>query len=98
MHDEWIAFPRRYLPEGSMDKIYPPDDPPDTVTRTSSRVPARTTMTGPAVSAPATVTPVKCRSREGSSTPHNGIMPGSNQATSRIPVAISGYGKLARAT
>lgn len=24
MHDEWIAFPRRYLPEGSMDKIYPP--------------------------------------------------------------------------
>ncbi|MFC8278440.1 IS256 family transposase [Streptomyces sp. NPDC057271] len=23
MHDEWIAFPRRYLPEGSMDKIYP---------------------------------------------------------------------------
>ncbi|WP_180685560.1 transposase, partial [Streptomyces gossypiisoli] len=23
MHDEWIAFPRRYLPEGSMDQIYP---------------------------------------------------------------------------
>lgn len=23
MHDEWIIFPRRYLPEGSMDKIYP---------------------------------------------------------------------------
>ncbi|MEU3353071.1 IS256 family transposase [Streptomyces sp. NPDC037389] len=23
MHDEWIAFPRRYLPEGSMDTIYP---------------------------------------------------------------------------
>ncbi|WP_331748755.1 IS256 family transposase (plasmid) [Streptomyces chartreusis] len=23
MHDEWIAFPRRYLPEGSMDKLYP---------------------------------------------------------------------------
>ncbi len=23
MHDEWIAFPRRYLPKGSMDKIYP---------------------------------------------------------------------------
>jgi putative transposase len=23
MHDEWIAFPRRYLPEGSMDRIYP---------------------------------------------------------------------------
>lgn len=22
MHDEWIAFPRRYLPEGSMDEIY----------------------------------------------------------------------------
>lgn len=32
MHDEWIAFPRRYLPEGSMDKIYPPDDQPGTVT------------------------------------------------------------------
>ncbi|MER5886444.1 IS256 family transposase [Streptomyces sp. NPDC001941] len=25
MHDEWIAFPRRYPPEGSMDKIYPQD-------------------------------------------------------------------------
>lgn len=23
LHDEWIAFPRRYLPEGSMDRIYP---------------------------------------------------------------------------
>ncbi|MDH6710521.1 putative transposase [Kitasatospora sp. MAA19] len=23
MHDEWIAFPRRYLPETSMEKIYP---------------------------------------------------------------------------
>ncbi|MDH6145749.1 transposase-like protein [Kitasatospora sp. GP30] len=23
MHDEWIAFPRRYLPEASMEKIYP---------------------------------------------------------------------------
>jgi putative transposase len=23
LHDEWIAFPRRYLPEGSMDPIYP---------------------------------------------------------------------------
>jgi len=23
MHDEWIDFPRRYLPEGSMDQIYP---------------------------------------------------------------------------
>lgn len=22
MHDEWIAFPRSYLPEGSMDEIY----------------------------------------------------------------------------
>jgi putative transposase len=22
MHDEWIAFPRRYLPEGSMSEIY----------------------------------------------------------------------------
>ncbi|WP_249402331.1 transposase [Streptomyces sp. YIM 121038] len=22
MHDEWTAFPRRYLPEGSMDKLY----------------------------------------------------------------------------
>ncbi|WP_432199138.1 IS256 family transposase [Streptomyces sp. bgisy027] len=32
MHDEWIAFPRRYLPEDSMDKIYPPDDQPGTAT------------------------------------------------------------------
>ncbi|MDQ1005934.1 transposase-like protein [Streptomyces sp. V4I23] len=32
MHDEWIAFPRRYLPEGSMDKIYPTEDQRDTVT------------------------------------------------------------------
>ncbi|MET9910376.1 IS256 family transposase [Streptomyces sp. NPDC006476] len=32
MHDEWITFPRRYLPEGSMDKIYPPDDQPGTAT------------------------------------------------------------------
>ncbi|MFI9332165.1 IS256 family transposase [Kitasatospora sp. NPDC052868] len=23
MHDEWIAFPRRYLPEAGMEKIYP---------------------------------------------------------------------------
>ncbi|MFI6467917.1 IS256 family transposase [Streptomyces sp. NPDC050538] len=23
MHKEWIAFPRRYLPEGSMDDLYP---------------------------------------------------------------------------
>ncbi|MEU0649154.1 hypothetical protein [Streptomyces umbrinus] len=28
MHDEWIAFPRRYLPEGSMDEIYA-DERPD---------------------------------------------------------------------
>lgn len=27
MHDEWIAFPRRYLPEGSMDQIYPAELP-----------------------------------------------------------------------
>ncbi|MFJ6121588.1 IS256 family transposase [Streptomyces sp. NPDC092129] len=26
LHDEWIAFPRRYLPEGSMDKIYTNND------------------------------------------------------------------------
>ncbi|MDX3315325.1 transposase, partial [Streptomyces sp. ME08-AFT2] len=32
MHDEWIAFPRRYLPEGSMDKIYPAEDQPNPVT------------------------------------------------------------------
>ena len=32
MHDEWIAFPRRYLPEGSMDKIYPAEDRPNAVT------------------------------------------------------------------
>ncbi|MFE0699815.1 transposase [Streptomyces sp. NPDC058872] len=32
MHDEWIAFPRRYLPEGSMDKIYPAEDQPDPAT------------------------------------------------------------------
>jgi hypothetical protein len=23
MHDEWIAFPRCYLPEGSMDQFHP---------------------------------------------------------------------------
>lgn len=30
MHDEWIAFPRRYLPEADMDRLYPdnPDTPP----------------------------------------------------------------------
>jgi len=27
MRDEWIAFPRRYLPEGSMDEIYPDTGP-----------------------------------------------------------------------
>ena len=27
LHDEWIAFPRRYLPEGSMDQIYPNELP-----------------------------------------------------------------------
>jgi putative transposase len=27
MHDEWIAFPRRYLPEGSMDNLYPATHP-----------------------------------------------------------------------
>ncbi|MGY3205446.1 IS256 family transposase [Streptomyces sp. TE5632] len=32
MHDECIAFPRRYRPEGSMDKIYPAEDQTDTVT------------------------------------------------------------------
>ncbi|MGH3804721.1 MAG: IS256 family transposase, partial [Pseudonocardiaceae bacterium] len=32
MHDEWITFPRRYLPEGSMDRIYPGEDQPDTAT------------------------------------------------------------------
>jgi putative transposase len=25
MNDEWVAFPRRYLPEGSMELIYPED-------------------------------------------------------------------------
>ncbi|MEV0692537.1 transposase [Streptomyces sp. NPDC050388] len=32
MHDEWIAFPRRCLPEGSMDRIYLNEDQPDAVT------------------------------------------------------------------
>ncbi|MGW1008411.1 IS256 family transposase [Streptomyces sp. NPDC002520] len=33
MHDEWIAFPRSYLPKGGMDSIYPTtEDPPDAVT------------------------------------------------------------------
>jgi putative transposase len=27
LHDEWIAFPRRYLPEGSMDRLYPTELP-----------------------------------------------------------------------
>jgi transposase-like protein len=30
MHDEWIAFPRRYLPEGSMEQIYPAERPEQT--------------------------------------------------------------------
>ena len=28
MPDEWIVFPRRYLPEGSMDQIYATEEPP----------------------------------------------------------------------
>lgn len=28
LHDEWIAFPRHYLPEGSMDQIYTTEEPP----------------------------------------------------------------------
>jgi putative transposase len=32
MHDEWIAFPRSYLPKGGIDTIYPhPEDQPDPV-------------------------------------------------------------------
>jgi putative transposase len=27
LHDEWIALPRRYLPEGSMDQTYPTELP-----------------------------------------------------------------------
>ena len=27
LHDEWIAFPRRYLPEGSMEELYPAELP-----------------------------------------------------------------------
>ncbi|MGH2889021.1 MAG: IS256 family transposase [Solirubrobacteraceae bacterium] len=27
LHDEWIAFPRRYLPEGSMEELYPTEFP-----------------------------------------------------------------------
>lgn len=27
LHDEWIAFPRRYLPEGSMEELYPTELP-----------------------------------------------------------------------
>ncbi|WP_435176056.1 IS256 family transposase [Actinacidiphila sp. bgisy145] len=27
LHDEWIAFPRRYLPEGSMEELYPAETP-----------------------------------------------------------------------
>jgi putative transposase len=33
LHDEWIAFARRYLPEGSMDQIYPVERGPDEETR-----------------------------------------------------------------
>ncbi|MFF4746437.1 IS256 family transposase [Streptomyces sp. NPDC001268] len=41
LHDEWIAFPRRYLPEGSMDQLYPAERPesapalPDTTNTTA---------------------------------------------------------------
>jgi hypothetical protein len=28
--DEWIAFPRRYLPEGGMDQLYPTKLPEST--------------------------------------------------------------------
>jgi putative transposase len=41
MHDEWIAFPRRYLPEGSMDRIYP--TPP---TESAPALPDTTNTTG----------------------------------------------------
>jgi putative transposase len=27
LHDQWIAFPRRYLPEDSMEQIYPAEHP-----------------------------------------------------------------------
>jgi hypothetical protein len=27
LRDEWIAFPRRYLPDGSMDQLYPAERP-----------------------------------------------------------------------
>ncbi|MFC1440516.1 transposase, partial [Streptacidiphilus sp. N1-10] len=27
LHDEWIAFPHRYLPEGSMEELYPTELP-----------------------------------------------------------------------
>lgn len=32
LHDEWIAFPRRYLPEASMEQIYPTELPESTPT------------------------------------------------------------------
>lgn len=41
LHDEWFAFPRRYLPEGSMDRLYPAELPesapafPDTTNTTA---------------------------------------------------------------
>lgn len=31
MHDEWIAFPRRYLPEGGVGQIYPAEHTRDEV-------------------------------------------------------------------
>ena len=39
MHDEWIAFPRRYLPQGSMDNSTPssPKAPPHSPTPRTSR-------------------------------------------------------------
>ena len=39
LHDEWIAFPGRYLPEGSMEQIYPtelPDSAPALPTATAT--------------------------------------------------------------
>ena len=42
MHDEWIVFPRRYLPEGSMDQLYPaelPDSAPALPNTTNTPTP-----------------------------------------------------------
>ncbi|MBR7838378.1 transposase [Actinospica durhamensis] len=38
LHDEWIAFPRRYLPEGSVDQLYPelPENAPALPTTTNT--------------------------------------------------------------